>query len=93
MLNGNSSFSRDSIKGRVISNEHLPIKDATVMITGNSPPHNDIALLTDSDGFYQLDELDPGLYSILISKKKYNSQIKNVDVFAGKESELNFILK
>ena len=93
MLNGNSSSLKGSIKGRVISNEHIPLKDATVMITGNSPPHKDIALLTDSDGFYQLDDLDPGLYSILISKKKYNSQIKNVDVFAGTESELNFILK
>jgi hypothetical protein len=93
MSNGNSSSIKGSIIGRVISNEHVPLKDATVMITGNSPPHNDIALLTDSDGFYQLDELDPGLYSILISKKEYNSQIKNVAVFGGKESKLNFILK
>ena len=93
MLNGNSSFVKGSIKGRVISNKHVPIKDATIMITGNSSPHNDIALLTDSNGLYQLDELEPGLYSILISKKKYISQIKNVNVFAGKESKLNFILK
>jgi len=93
MLNGNNSSLQGSIKGRVISNEYVPLKDATVMITGNSPAHNDIALLTDSDGFYQLDDLDPGLYSILISKKKYNPQIKNVNVYANKESELNFILK
>ncbi len=83
---------KGSIKGRVLYKDHIPVNGAVVMITGNSPPHNDIALLTDSDGFYRLDGLEPGLYDILISKKIY-SRKKNVNVYAGKESELNYIVE
>ena len=61
-----------------------PIEGANIT---TDPVTNDTK--TDSDGGYVIVDVDPGAYTVIVSKDGYNSGTKNVNVKAGDDSEAN----
>jgi len=84
---------RGSIAGQVLTSEGEPIAEAAVMITGHSPPHPDIALLTDVQGRYRFDGLLPGEYEILVNTEAFGMQTRPVSLGAGQVARLDFSLR
>ena len=80
---------KGSIEG-FVTIKSKPIANATVMITGNSPPHIDISPLTDDLGKYGFDNLIEGEYSIMVNIENHDAKIKKINVVDGKLSKLNF---
>lgn len=54
-----------SVGGRVLNRSGEPIEDAVVMVAESTAGHRDIALMTDSQGTYRLEGLDPGEFVIV----------------------------
>ncbi len=81
------------IVGRVMTVGGEPIKFAAVMITGDSPEHQDIAVLTSEDGSYVYKNLKPGKYTLMVNSEKYSLKTSQVMVSNGKVTRLNFILE
>lgn len=80
------------LAGRVMTADGAAVRDAAVMLTGESPPHKDIAALTDTHGRFQFDDLVPGTYTVLVNAEGYASQTKTVTVFPGQTAKLTFVL-
>jgi hypothetical protein len=81
-----------SIEGRVTTESGEAIPGAVVMITGESPPHPDIALLTNGAGRYRFDDLVPGRYFLMVNAEGGGQQIRDVSVEAGQRAQLDFSL-
>ncbi len=81
-----------NIKGRVIDMDtHQSIPGVNVYIMGSNPP---IGTTTDMDGYYVLEGVVVGRYSIQFSFMGYDAAMFNeIVVGAGKELELNVELK
>lgn len=88
----NNSANRGAIAGRVTSPQGDPVANATVMITGDSPSHKDIAALTSEHGEYRFDDLIPGDYTIMVNEEVHGTQTKQVFVETGHISRLDFSL-
>ncbi len=81
-----------SISGTVTDLSGMPVVDAAVVIVGDTPAHPDIAVLTGDDGHYQLDNLGPGEYTVMVNapgRKPVSAEVV-VDVKHG--SVLDFVL-
>lgn len=81
-----------AIVGRVTDPQGNPIAWATVMFTGDSPPHKDIAALTDGQGRYHYTNLIPGSYTVLVNAEGYPAQTLQVQAIAGQVVQLDFRL-
>lgn len=87
-----NSTDRGAIVGQVTTVQGEPVVDASVMITGDSPAHKDIAALTNEQGEYGFDNLVPGDYAIMVNAENYAAQTQHVHVEAGHVTHLNFSL-
>jgi hypothetical protein len=90
--NNNFSIKNGTIKGKVLSNEGKPIDKSFVIIIGDSPPHNDIAAVTNVNGEFTLDNLLSGNYTLLANAKYYESKTLNVYVKPNETSIATFSL-
>lgn len=81
-----------TITGQVTDAQGQPIAWATVMFTGASPPHPDIAAVTDGQGQYLHTNLIPGIYTVLINAEGYPPHTQQVQAIAGQVVQLPFRL-
>jgi hypothetical protein len=84
---------KGSIVGRVTTREHKAVTDAAVMIAGNGPDHHDIAILTNENGEYMIDDLTPGEYKVLVNAESHPLHTLSTRVVADEITELNFLLE
>lgn len=80
------------ITGQVSTSYGDPVVDAVVMITGDSPPHSDIAALTNDDGRYSFIDLRPGQYTLMVNAENWPSRTGMILVESGTVSYLDFSL-
>jgi hypothetical protein len=79
-----------SVKGIIRSSSTgKPMEGVTVMITGGSYEHPDIASQSDDQGVFYLPEVKvPGTYYLLI---QHNDQSKTIEVHLNKDSEIHVL--
>ncbi len=83
----NAQESKGTIAGKILDKEYNeePLAFANVIIKGTTK-----GTTSDMDGFYVLDNLDPGTYSVEFSYTGYEIiTIENVEVVSGKVTEIN----
>jgi len=81
-----------AIVGRVTKGGGKPVVDAVVMITRDSPVHQDIAALTNEHGEYRFDALVAGKYTILVNATGLAAHIGQASVQVGQIAHLDFSL-
>jgi hypothetical protein len=84
---------RVTITGVVRTPEGKAVPSATVMITGDSPSHPDIAAITDTSGRYRLTGLTPGTYTLQVNVTGWTAQQARVEALPGVEAQLDFVLR
>jgi Carboxypeptidase regulatory-like domain len=88
-----TSSDRATIQGRVTDAQGNPVPGASVLITGASPSHPDIAARTSANGTYRYSNLTPGLYTLLVNAEGYPTQTQHIQATAGTEASLDFHLE
>lgn len=83
---------RGSIRGRVTTIDGSPVEGVNVLIAESSQPHHDIAVITNRNGEYTLDDLLPGDYTILATESTHAIKTADAKVSPGQPSTINFIL-
>ena len=81
-----------AISGVVTDPQGQPVPQAAVLVTGDSPSHNDIAALTNAQGRYRFDGLVPGTYTLMVNAAGHAAQTQQVQAAAGHEAHLDFRL-
>ena len=81
-----------SIEGTVRTHTHRFVPDATVMIGSDSPTHQDLAALTSQEGYFQFDDLQTGIYEIIVSHEDFSSSSHMVSVSENNVAQLTIIL-
>ncbi|GGH72184.1 MAG: TonB-dependent receptor [Bacteroidetes bacterium] len=83
------SFAQGVITGRVYdAGNNDPLPSAAIKVEGS-----DVATITDFDGLYTLNGLQPGLYNITVSILGYRTQTEyEVQVTNAKPAEINFAM-
>lgn len=82
-----------SIAGTITDISGAPVVDAAVLIVGDdSPAHPDVAVLTDSDGRYQLDHLGKGNYTVMVYAQGRQPVFTDVTVDGKSISTHDFVL-
>lgn len=81
-----------SIKGQIIDQDsEMPILGATIQVSENIEL---TGTATDMDGYFEIENVPVGRYSLIISYLGYESLVlPNVNVISGKETFLNINLK
>ncbi|MGE5463494.1 MAG: carboxypeptidase-like regulatory domain-containing protein [Syntrophothermus sp.] len=79
-----------AIAGVVTDSAGKSVGWATVLITGDSPTHRDIAATTNSQGQYRLDGLQPGKYTVMVNAPGLDPQTGQVNAQAGVLTHLDF---
>jgi hypothetical protein len=87
-----SKRDKGAIAGRVSTTEDKSVTDASLMITGNSPDHPDIAVLTNDNGEYIIDDLTPGDYEVLVNAEGHAMKTLSARVVDSQITKLNFLL-
>lgn len=87
------AHSEVSIAGQVMTASGAPVADAVVMITSPSPPHPDIAALTDEQGRYRFDGLIAGRYTLQVNATGYAPRTGAVQARPGEVARLNFVME
>ncbi|HEY9623757.1 MAG TPA: carboxypeptidase-like regulatory domain-containing protein [Crinalium sp.] len=82
----------NSIYGRVTDPQGNPIPQATVLFTGSSPTHTDIAARTNATGEYRYTNLTPGLYTLMVNAEGFPTQTQQIQVNSGEDAQLDFHL-
>lgn len=85
-------MSRGRIEGLVLDRRGRPVAGCTVMLTGASPDHPDIAALTGDDGAFSFLDLEPGSYEVLARAEDGASEVGGVTVRATGTSRLELRL-
>lgn len=75
------------LQGHVTTDEGLPVAAATVQLVNTK-----WSTITDENGFYRFRDLPPAGYEVQISFSGENRDKRNVQVDAGKESILDFVI-
>jgi protocatechuate 3,4-dioxygenase beta subunit len=90
LISTNAFGQSGSIKGTIIDTKSgETLIGATVLIKGTTK-----GTITDFDGNYSLDNLEPGTYSIVVSYVAYDTENHDdITVTAGKITELNLQLE
>ena len=81
-----------TIAGRITTLGGTPVGNAAVLITGDSPTHQDIAALTNAQGEYRLAGLVAGDYTVLVNAAGYKPSSDTIRVSEVGGAELNFTL-
>lgn len=78
-----------TISGKVLDEEtNNPIENATIQ----TEPATDI-ILTDTNGIYEISDIDTGRYSVIAEKSHYNSKIHKILVEENQTSQVKFLLE
>ncbi len=72
-------MSKAKIVGRILGQNGHPLADAAVMIAAG-PAHNDIASLTDDEGRYVIDGLEPGSYAVKATAAAFEAATQRVQL-------------
>ncbi len=81
-----------TINGTVADRTENPIKWALV-IAINAETKEKAGTITDVDGYYEINDLEPGNYLVIGIKKGYKTGIRKAEVIAGEATTVNFTLK
>lgn len=81
---------KTAIAGVVTDAAGKPLAWAAVLITGDSPAHQDIAATTNGQGQYRFDGLTPGTYTLLVNASGHASREGRVSANAGELAHLDF---
>lgn len=76
------------IEGRVLNTEQLPVPDAEVAVL-----EAEQSAVTDEDGTFAFNDLDPGSYRLVVQKLGYDSAARAITVAAGQVIEIEFALE
>jgi len=82
---------KGNLSGYVVRGE-TPVADATITIVRGQGSHPDVAPLSDADGWFALDALDPGLWRLRADAPDGSSGEADVDVWPDSLSELTISL-
>lgn len=84
-----------TVSGRVTdSNTDKPLAGATVELFTADGPFKPPAAQTDSQGRYRVDEIPPGLNSLIVSKKGYVRTIASgIEIVAGREVTRDIVVR
>jgi iron complex outermembrane receptor protein len=82
-----------AIAGVVTDDVGEPLPWAIVSLGGASPQHRDIGAVTDDEGRYRFDRLEPGVYTVLVNAEGYPLQQKEVQAEADLLARLDFELQ
>lgn len=77
-----------TISGRVVSDKGEPVAGARVTIVGGSPKAT-----TTEQGTFELKNLTPGGYKLVVSAPGFSAETRAVNVAAGKSESVTFSLK
>jgi hypothetical protein len=83
---------KGAIEGHVTLKQSKPVAGAVVIITGESPQHNDIAAVINDKGEYRLNNLDPGEYSVLVNTENLGMKTLHTRVSASQVTLLDFAM-
>lgn len=83
-------LSKTAIAGVVTDGAGNPQAWASVLITGGSPAHQDIAATTNGQGQYRFDGLVPGTYTLLVNAGPASSREAQVNAKVGELARLDF---
>lgn len=83
-----SAQANGKISGKVFYNENTILHDASVQIAQTKQ-----AVVTDENGFYEIADVPPGRYTILVHIEGFADATKIVDVAAGASITLDFQLQ
>lgn len=81
------------ITGVVRDSSGTPISGAVVMLGGASPPHPDIAAVTDATGLYRFGGLAPGVYTVIVNAEGRSPERRDVAAVSGEDAHLDFTLE
>ncbi|MCQ0092525.1 carboxypeptidase-like regulatory domain-containing protein [Roseovarius sp. M141] len=81
------------ITGRVLGPDGTPVIGAMVMVTGDSPRHQDIGQVTGPDGTYRYGALIPGRYTLLARAADGRSGTGQVTVNPGSQAVLDITVQ
>ena len=81
---------KTAIAGVVTDATGKPLAWAAVLITGDSPTHQDIAATTNGQGQYRFDGLMPGTYTLLVNASGHDSREGQVNAKTGELARLDF---
>lgn len=90
---GRASDASASIAGRVLRTGSRPEPGASVMITGDSPDHPDLAQVTGEDGTFVFAGLLPGRYTLAAYAEDGASGAAPVEVGAGEAAGLDIPIR
>ncbi len=88
----NKQLNVGSIIGAVVTPIGQPIEGAVLVITGDSPTHEDIAAITNNKGEYKFENLLTGNYNLLVNAEGNKQYTRSACVEDGKSVKLDFIL-
>jgi len=76
------------ITGKVINDEGMPLAAVNVIVEGTS-----MGAATDEDGYYIIEKVPPGAYTIKVNMIGYAVQVLAVDIEAGESLESDFTME
>ena len=88
----NQSQFRGIIRGAIMTSDGSIVADASVSVIEGSSLHSDIAALTNELGEFQLSNLEPGTYTLLVNTDESDPILFDVEVEAGRTTRADLIL-
>ncbi len=90
---GGARAAPSAITGRVLGPDGRPVIGAMVMVTGDSPRHQDIGQVTGPGGTYRYGSLKPGRYTLLARAEDGRSGTGQVSVKPGSQAVLDITVQ
>jgi iron complex outermembrane receptor protein len=76
-----------TIRGRITSSDNKPVEYISVLLKGTSK-----GAITDVRGFYEIKQIQPGTYQLMVSGVGYKKAVHNIVVVSGQTNEFNLTL-
>ena len=83
---------KGSIVGYVVNIEGNPIKSAKVQLKGIKKKTTMIAT-SDEDGYFLFDDLESGVYMVIVRKRSYRKVSERITLDEGEEKEMEIVLR
>ncbi|MGM7701591.1 carboxypeptidase regulatory-like domain-containing protein [Pseudalkalibacillus sp. Hm43] len=93
LLNANIKTIFGTINGLVTKENGDPLPGAVILVNNSDSDVLVARILTNSNGGYNVNDLNPGSYSVTASFTNYQTQLGGAIVTSGNESQLSFSLK
>ncbi len=79
------------IKGKVINSAGQPIANAVVLIKKGPALYQDIAILTNDEGLFHLQDLASGTYTLRVNKEGFISKV--IETKTGVPTRVQIVLE